>query len=106
MYTTYWDIAIQPLDLDFIERVCDTIGVEYYDADVYLDHKSLSRMGVTNQVISYILTEWVLKHVKDSDDQEKLLDSIYLNALDSGYDIEPSELTEDGQAYLKLFNSY
>jgi hypothetical protein len=47
-----------------------------------------------------------LKHVKDSDDQEKLLDSIYLNALDSGYDIEPSELTEDGQAYLKLFNSY
>lgn len=106
MYTTYWDIAIQPLDLDFIERVCDTIGVEYYDADVYLDHESLSRMSVTNQVISYILTEWVLKHVKDSDDQEKLLDSIYLNALDSGYDIEPSELTEDGQAYLKLFNSY
>ena len=106
MYTSYWYIAIQPLDLDFIERVCDTIGVEYYDADVYLDSTTLSRMSVTNQVISYVLTEWVLKHVKDSDDQEKLLDSIYLNYFDSGYDIEPSELTEDGQAYLKLFNSY
>ena len=106
MYTSYWDIAIQPLDLDFIERVCDTIGVEYYDADVYLNSEMLSRMSVTNQVISYVLTEWVLKHVKDSDDQEKLLDSIYVNYLDSGYNIEPSELTEDGQSYLKLFNSY
>lgn len=106
MFTTYWDIAIQPLDLDFIGRVCDTIGVEYYDADVYLDHETLSRISVTNQVISYVLTEWVLKHVTNSDDQEKLLDSIYLNCLDSGYDIDPDELTEDGQAYLKLFNSY
>lgn len=106
MYTTYWDIAIQPLDLDFIERVCDTIGVEYYDADVYLSAESLSRMSVTNQVISYVLTEGVNKHVTNTDDQEKLLDSIYVNCFDSGYDIQPDELTEDGQAYLKLFNSY
>ena len=106
MYTSYWGIAIQPLDLDFIEKVCDAIGVEYYDADVYLDPTTLCRMSVTNQVISYVLTEWVLKHVKDSDDQEKLLDSIYLNCLDSGYNIDEEDLTEDGQAYLKLFNSY
>lgn len=106
MYATYWELIIQPLDLDFIERVSDVLDVDYYEADVCIGEAKHLYIDITNQVISYILTEWVLKHVKDSDDQEKLLDSIYLNALDSGYDIEPSELTEDGQAYLKLFNSY
>lgn len=106
MYATYWELIIQPLDLDFIERISDVLDVDYYEADVYIEEAKHPYIDITNQVISYVLTEWVLKHVKDSDDQEKLLDSIYLNALDSGYDIEPSELTEDGQAYLKLFNSY
>lgn len=106
MYATYWELVIQPLDLGFIERVSDVLDVDYYGADVYIEEVKHPYIDITNQVISYVLTEWVLKHVKDPDDQEKLLDSIYLNALDSGYDIEPSVLTEDGQAYLKLFNSY
>lgn len=106
MYATYWELVIQPLDLDFIERVSDVLDVDCYEADVYIEESKHPCIDITNQVISYILTEWVLKHVKDSDDQEKLLGSIYLNCFDSGYDIEPSELTEDGQAYLKLFNSY
>ena len=106
MYATYWELVIQPLDLDFIERVSDVLDVDYYEADVYIERSKYPYIDITNQVISYVLTEGVLKHVKDSDDQEKLLDSIYVNALDSGYDIETSELTEDGQAYLKLFNSY
>lgn len=106
MYATYWELVIQPLDLDFIERISEVLDVDYYEADVYIERSKYLCIDITNQVISYVLTEWVLKHVKDSDDQEKLIDSIYVNALDSGYDIEPSELTEDGQAYLKLFNSY
>lgn len=105
MYATYWELVIQPLDLGFIERISEVLDVDYYGADIYIEKSKYLYIDITNQVISYVLTEWVLKHVKDSDDQEKLLDSIYVNALDSGYDIEPSELTEDGQAYLKLFNS-
>lgn len=106
MYATYWELVIQPLDLDFIERISEVLDVDYYEADVYIERSKYTYIDITNQVISYVLTEGVLKHVKDLDDQEKLLDSIYLNCLDSGYDIEPDELTEDGQAYLKLFNSY
>lgn len=106
MYATYWELIIQPLDLDFIERVSDVLDVDYYEADVYLEETKHPCIDITNQVISYVLTEGVNKHVTNPDDQEKLLDSIYINCLDSGYDIQPDELTEDGQAYLKLFNSY
>lgn len=106
MHATYWELIIQPLDLDFIERVSDILDIDYYEADVYIGETKHPYIDITNQVISYVLTEGVNKHVTNPDDQEKLLDSIYVNALDSGYDIEPDELTEDGQAYLKLFNSY
>lgn len=106
MYVTYWELIIQPLDLDFIERISDVLDVDYYEADVYIERSKYPYIDITNQVISYVLTEGVNKHVTNPDDQEKILDSIYVNALDSGYDIEPDELTEDGQAYLKLFNSY
>ena len=106
MYTTYGEINIRPMDLDFIERVSRVLDVDYYEADIFLGKENIGPANIANQVICYVLTEGVLKHVEDEEDQEKLLDSIYLNCLDSGYNIDEKDLTEDGQAYLKLFNSY
>ena len=106
MYTTYGEINIRPMDLNFIERVSRVLDVDYYEADIFLEKENIGPANIANQVICYVLTEGVLKHVEDEEDKEKLLDSIYLNCLDSGYNIDEKDLTEDGQAYLKLFNSY
>ena len=71
MEITFWSYQLKGWDLDFIQK------------------------------ISYLLTEGVLRHVKNGKDRDKLINSIYVDGIDSGYDIEKDELTEDWKAYLR-----
>jgi len=105
MYKTYGEIVIWDSDLKIIEKISDKIDVDYYDADLFLEDENTNPKNIANQVIFYLLTKGVLKHVNNKEDQEKLLDSILLDSVVYGYNIDPTELGKEGQKYLNFFNS-
>lgn len=108
---TYSDLLIKPLDLEFINRICEHRDCDIDDIDLgemlyYHFSGRYGRLDITNYIISEIFHNSVFKYVEDEDDSEKLRDSIYVNCFDSGFSIKPSELkTKQAIDFLEDFNN-
>lgn len=104
MEITFWSYQLKGWDLDFIQKLAYKLELNEDKAEIDINTESnYYDLGsvIANQVISYLLTEGVLRHVKNGKDRDKLINSIYVDGIDSGYDIEKDELTEDWKAYLR-----
>jgi len=83
MQLTYSDLMIGSLDQVFIDKIADALDIDYSDAPIFPGYGYIG-----NQIISYIYSE-AIQNLDISDDlKETLTDSIYVNAIDSGLDID------------------
>lgn len=90
----YWDLIIWSMDQDFIDKISDQYDVDYYDSDIYVDEEWEIQGVLANQLINYILTEAVNNLEVSDDIKEYLHSKIYLNCIDSWFDLW-SEDVED-----------
>lgn len=102
---TYSDLIIKSLDLEFINNICEHRDCDIDDIDLWYCITS-GDFDITNYIISEVFHNAVFKYVEDEDDSEKLRESIYVNCLDSGFNIEPSDLkTKQAIDFLEDFNN-
>lgn len=96
----YYNYQIAPLDENYLDSLTETYGIERTDVDFYWNWEWV----ITNSIIRALFTEIVLQEVKNKEDQEKLIDSIYTNCLDSQFDINENELkTKQAKEFLNNF---
>ena len=95
----YSDFKICDLDFDFIQEIAKTYNIDYNEAPIY--------NNITNDVIYYILYEAVNNlNIKDNT-KDILINSIYTNCIDSGYNINlenyKNELTKKDYKIIEKF---
>ena len=96
----YYNYQIAPLDENYLDSLTETYGIERPDVDFYWNWEWV----ITNSIIKALFTEIVLQEVENKEDQEKLIDSIYTNCLDSQFDINENELkTKQAKEFLNNF---
>lgn len=96
----YYNLQIAPLDENYLDELSETRWIERTDVDFERNWNWV----ITNAIIQALFEEIVYNDVEDEKDREKLIESIYTNCLDSGFDIDEDELeTEQAKEFIKNF---
>lgn len=102
--TTYGDIHIWSLDLAYIERLENEFDVDTWDAELY----SLENWWViANDIIYHIQVEAVNGLDIPQKYKDVLLENIYTNCIDSGFNVNiedfPKKYRETIENFISLF---
>lgn len=78
---TYKDILIGTSDQEYIDRISESLGIDYWNCEINLDY-----WLVCNQIIDYIIREEISNLDVSLKSKDRLYDSIYCNSIDSWID--------------------
>ena len=89
--TTYSDLQIQSLDLDFIEKLSESLDLDYTSIEIDVN------WDITNQIIYWLYETYINNLDLPSYAKTELIDSIYTNYIDSWLDIDIQEFIKDNE---------
>lgn len=98
--TTYYDLQIKSLDEQYLDELGTAYGIDWRDLDI----SEFWTGDITNACFYMLLYKIAENEVEDYTDRTKIQEAIYTNCLDSGYDIDESELeTQQAKDFINNF---
>lgn len=85
------------LDREYLDKLSEEYGIDWGEIEFEFE-------DWTNGILYGLLYEIACQEVENEKDREKILDRIYCNCLDSGYDIDSEELeTQQAKDFINNF---